>query len=87
MKENKDEVEDYRKFWNSYGAEVKVRPMLEWTTTGTVRSETIKHHSEVKVARFERDHVNFAKWHAISVRRFHRSDRQETKRNLKQYLG
>jgi len=50
MKENKDEVEDYRKFWNSYGAEVKVRPMLEWTTTGTVRSETIKHHSEFRIA-------------------------------------
>ena len=50
MKENRNEVDDYRKFWNSHGAEVKVRPMLEWTTTGTVRSDTIKHFSSFRIA-------------------------------------
>ena len=53
-------------------------------------NKTTKHYSEVKIARFERDHLvteNLSKEHAISVRRFNRSDRQETKRNLKQYLG
>ena len=50
MKENKDEVEDYRKYWNEQGAEVKVRPMLEWTTTGSVRSDTIVHDSAFRIA-------------------------------------
>ena len=50
MKENADEVEDYRKFWNERGAEVKVRPMLEWTTTGSVRTDTIKHLSSFRIA-------------------------------------
>ena len=50
MKDNADEVEDYKKFWNSKGAEVKVRPMLEWTTTGTVRTDTIDHLSSFRIA-------------------------------------
>ena len=50
MKENADEVDDYKKFWNSRGAEVKVRPMLEWTTTGTVRTDTIDHFSSFRIA-------------------------------------
>lgn len=50
MKENADEVEDYRKFWNEQGAEVKVRPMLEWTNTGSVRSETIIHLNPFRIA-------------------------------------
>ena len=50
MKDNKDEVDDYREYWNKHGAEVKVRPMLEWTTTGSVRSETIIHDSAFRIA-------------------------------------
>jgi len=50
MEDNKDEVNDYRNFWNSKGAEVKVRPMLEWTTTGSVRSETIVHNSAFRIS-------------------------------------
>jgi len=50
MKENASEVDDYRKYWNDQGAEVKVRPMLEWTTTGTVRSDTIEHYSSFRIA-------------------------------------
>ncbi len=41
MKENAHEVEAFRRYWRARGAEVKVRPMLEWTATGTVRTETI----------------------------------------------
>lgn len=50
MEDNKDEVDDYRKYWNEQGAEVKVRPMLEWTTTGSVRSDTIIHDSAFRIA-------------------------------------
>ena len=50
MKENKDEVDDYREYWNAQGAEVKVRPMLEWTTTGSVRSDSIVHNSAFRIA-------------------------------------
>jgi MoaA/NifB/PqqE/SkfB family radical SAM enzyme len=50
MKENAHEVEDYRRFWKARGAEVKVRPMLEWTATGTVRTETIDHNADFRIA-------------------------------------
>jgi MoaA/NifB/PqqE/SkfB family radical SAM enzyme len=50
MKENAHEVEGYRAYWKARGAEVKVRPMLEWTATGTVRTETIDHTSHFRIA-------------------------------------
>lgn len=50
MKENVHEVESYRNFWRQRGAEVKVRPMLEWTSTGTVRTETIRHVADMRIA-------------------------------------
>jgi MoaA/NifB/PqqE/SkfB family radical SAM enzyme len=50
MKENIAEVEDYRRHWNSLGAEVKVRPMLEWTATGSIRSDSITHDSDFRIA-------------------------------------
>lgn len=50
MKENAGEVEDFRRYWNSLGAEVKVRPMLEWTATGSIRSDTIIHDSNFRIA-------------------------------------
>lgn len=50
MPDNKVEIEDYRRFWNDLGVEVKVRPMLEWTATGTVRSEFIVHNSDFRIA-------------------------------------
>jgi MoaA/NifB/PqqE/SkfB family radical SAM enzyme len=50
MKQNAHEVEAYRGFWHAQGAEVKVRPMLEWTATGTVRTETIVHDSSFRIA-------------------------------------
>ena len=50
MKENAAELEDYRNYWHSLGAEVKVRPMLEWTATGSVRTNTIEHGSSFRIA-------------------------------------
>ena len=50
MEDNAHEAEDYRKYWTERGAEVKIRPMLEWTATGTVRSETIDRDSEFRIA-------------------------------------
>ena len=46
MKQNAHEVDAYRAFWEERGAEVKVRPMLEWTATGTVRTDTIVHDTD-----------------------------------------
>jgi radical SAM protein with 4Fe4S-binding SPASM domain len=50
MKENVHEAEAFREYWRERGAEVKLRPMLEWTATGTVRSETIDHFSDFRIA-------------------------------------
>ncbi len=50
MPDNVHEVDGYRRYWRERGAEVKVRPMLEWTATGTVRSETIDHLADFRIA-------------------------------------
>jgi MoaA/NifB/PqqE/SkfB family radical SAM enzyme len=50
MEENEHEVEAFREYWNARGAEVKVRPKLEWTATGTVRSSRIDHATEFRIA-------------------------------------
>lgn len=50
MKENAHEIEAYRAYWKERGAEVKVRPMLEWTATGTVRTDTIDHNTSFRIA-------------------------------------
>lgn len=50
MKENAAEAEDFRRYWRRHGAEVKIRPMLEWTATGTVRTETIDHGRPFRIA-------------------------------------
>ncbi len=50
MKENAHEANDYRRYWEERGAEVKIRPMLEWTATGTVRSDTIDHNADFRIA-------------------------------------
>ena len=50
MPDNAHEVDAYRDFWNERGAEVKVRPMLEWTRTGTVRTDTIDHNTSFRIA-------------------------------------
>jgi MoaA/NifB/PqqE/SkfB family radical SAM enzyme len=50
MKENVGELDEYRRYWQALGAEVKVRPMLEWTATGSIRSETITHESDFRIA-------------------------------------
>ena len=50
MKENAHEVEAFRLYWKKRGAEVKVRPMLEWTATGSVRTDTIDRSSAFRIA-------------------------------------
>jgi radical SAM protein with 4Fe4S-binding SPASM domain len=50
MPQNAHEVESYRTYWEARGAEVKVRPMLEWTATGTVRTDTIVHDDAFRIA-------------------------------------
>ena len=46
--------------------------------------KTRKHFSEAKYSRIDREYCGLSIWHRNAVRRFHRSDRQETKRALKQ---
>ncbi len=50
MPQNAHEVEGYRDYWGKRGAEVKIRPMLEWTATGTVRTDTIVHDNRFRIA-------------------------------------
>ncbi|MDP1771322.1 MAG: radical SAM protein [Methylobacter sp.] len=50
MEENEAEVEDFRKFWQARGAEVKVRPKLEWSATGSIRSSRIDHETSFRIA-------------------------------------
>jgi radical SAM protein with 4Fe4S-binding SPASM domain len=50
MKDNVHEAEAFRQYWSARGAEVKLRPMLEWTATGTVRTDTIDHYSNFRTA-------------------------------------
>jgi radical SAM protein with 4Fe4S-binding SPASM domain len=50
MQENEHEVEDFRKYWRERGAEVKVRPKLEWTASGSIRSDRIDHETDFRIA-------------------------------------
>lgn len=50
MKENAAEVQDYVKYWKERGAEVKIRPMLEWGSVGSVRTDTIIHEDNFRIA-------------------------------------
>ena len=50
MEENESEVGGFRDYWNARGAEVKVRPKLEWTATGSVRSDRIDHETDFRIA-------------------------------------
>jgi MoaA/NifB/PqqE/SkfB family radical SAM enzyme len=50
MPDNAHEVEDFRAYWSALGAEVKVRPMMEWTASGAVATETIIHGHDFRIA-------------------------------------
>jgi radical SAM protein with 4Fe4S-binding SPASM domain len=50
MPRNAGEVEAFRAHWQERGAEVKVRPMLEWTATGSIRSNVIDHDAPFRIA-------------------------------------
>jgi len=50
MKENVHEVELFKEHWKQYGADVKVRPLMEWGAVGTVKTDTIVHTSDFRIA-------------------------------------
>lgn len=50
MPQNAREVAEFTRFWRDRGAEVKVRRMLEWTASGSVRTETIDHETPFRIA-------------------------------------
>jgi len=50
MPQNQHELAAFSEHWRARGAEVKIRPMLEWTATGSVRTSTIRHDSDFRIA-------------------------------------
>lgn len=50
MEENETEVDRFRDYWHERGAEVKVRPKLEWTASGSIRSSRIDHETDFRIA-------------------------------------
>ncbi|MBI1947864.1 MAG: radical SAM protein [Deltaproteobacteria bacterium] len=50
MAQNAHEAEAFRDRWKALGAEVKIRPMLEWGAAGTVRTDTIQHGHPTRIA-------------------------------------
>ena len=50
MKENEAEIPLFTEFWKDRGAEVKVRPKLEWTANGKIYAENLDHQPEFRIA-------------------------------------
>jgi radical SAM protein with 4Fe4S-binding SPASM domain len=50
MKENEQEVEDFRKYWEERGAEVKTRNMLSWTNSGDVIAKNLDYKTDFRIA-------------------------------------
>lgn len=50
MEENEHEAAAFRDYWQQRGAEVKIRPKLEWAANGSIRSNFIDHESEFRIA-------------------------------------
>ena len=50
MEENQGEIEDFREYWKKAGAEVKIRPLMEWGAVGSVRSASISHDPGFRIA-------------------------------------
>lgn len=50
MEENEHEVEDFRAYWSALGAQVKVRPKLEWAAVGSIRSDRLDHEPDFRIA-------------------------------------
>jgi radical SAM protein with 4Fe4S-binding SPASM domain len=50
LPDNAAEAEAFRDYWHQQGAEVKIRPMLEWTATGSIRTSTITHGDDFRIA-------------------------------------
>jgi radical SAM protein with 4Fe4S-binding SPASM domain len=50
MKQNRHEAAEFRRYWQARGAEVKVRPMLEWGAVGTVHAATLDHETTFRIA-------------------------------------
>jgi radical SAM protein with 4Fe4S-binding SPASM domain len=50
MEENKDEVDIFREYWESQGAEVKTRPMLSWTNSGDVKANNLDYYTTFRIA-------------------------------------
>lgn len=50
LEENHHEAAAFTDYWQARGAEVKTRPKLEWTATGSIRSPTIVHDQPFRIA-------------------------------------
>ncbi len=50
MEENEHELDQFYRYWKARGAEVKARPKLEWTATGSITSDQIDHDTDFRIA-------------------------------------
>ncbi len=50
MEENRDEVEEFKRYWLERGAEVKTRVMLSWTGTGSVVAPNLDYETDFRIA-------------------------------------
>jgi radical SAM protein with 4Fe4S-binding SPASM domain len=50
MEENEAEVQAFTEFWQARGAEVKVRHMFSWTSTGTIRVPGLANNPDFRIA-------------------------------------
>ena len=50
MKENEHEVDQFKKYWQRLGAEVKVRPKLEWASVGSIHADNLDHNPDFRIA-------------------------------------
>jgi radical SAM protein with 4Fe4S-binding SPASM domain len=50
MAENEAEVPEFTEFWRARGAEVKVRHMFSWTSTGSIRVPGLENEPDFRIA-------------------------------------
>ena len=50
LPQNQHEAAAFAEYWRARGAEVKIRPMMEWTASGSIRTPTIDHDSAFRIA-------------------------------------
>ncbi len=50
MEENWHEADDFKNYWQNKGAEVKIRKMLSWSNSGTVKVKNLNYNPDFRIA-------------------------------------